>query len=83
MRIDCVNDKSKFEWKTPSFSLTNFGGYFNITKTPASDITVFYILLKEFRLFLAFSTINPFAPEPPVTTRADPGPFYPLWRDQF
>ena len=22
--------------------------------------------------------INPFAPEPPVTARADPGPFYPL-----
>ena len=26
---------------------------------------------------------NPFAPEPPVTARADPGPFYPLWRHQF
>ena len=24
------------------------------------------------------NTINPFAPEPPVTARADPGPFYPL-----
>ena len=58
VRIDCVNDKSKFQWKTPSFSLTNFGGYFNITKTPASDITVFYILLKEFLLFWAFSTIK-------------------------
>ena len=23
-------------------------------------------------------TINPFAPEPPVTARADPDPFYPL-----
>ena len=23
------------------------------------------------------NTINPFAPEPPVTARADPGPFYP------
>ena len=22
--------------------------------------------------------INPFAPEPPVTARADPGPFFPL-----
>ena len=22
--------------------------------------------------------LNPFAPEPPVTARADPGPFYPL-----
>ena len=27
--------------------------------------------------------INPFAPEPPVTARADPGPFYPLWCHQF
>ena len=27
--------------------------------------------------------INSFAPEPPVTARADPGPFYPLWRHQF
>ena len=27
--------------------------------------------------------INPFAPEPPVTARADSGPFYPLWRHQF
>ena len=26
---------------------------------------------------------NPFAPEPPVTARADPGTFYPLWRHQF
>ena len=27
--------------------------------------------------------VNPFAPEPPVTPSADPGPFYPLWRHQF
>ena len=27
--------------------------------------------------------LNPFAPEPPATARADPGPFYPLWRHQF
>ena len=25
-----------------------------------------------------FKNINPFAPEPPVTACADPGPFYPL-----
>ena len=25
-----------------------------------------------------FNILNPFAPEPPVTARADPGPFYPL-----
>ena len=24
------------------------------------------------------NSINPFAPEPPITARADPGPFYPL-----
>ena len=30
-----------------------------------------------------FFALNPFAPEPPVTARADPGPFYPLWRHQF
>ena len=24
------------------------------------------------------ASFNPFAPEPPVTARADPGPFYPL-----
>ena len=29
------------------------------------------------------SIINPFAPEPPVTARADPGPFYPLSCHQF
>ena len=23
-------------------------------------------------------SLNPFTPEPPITTRADPGPFYPL-----
>ena len=27
--------------------------------------------------------LNPFAPEPPATARADPGPFYPLWRHEF
>ena len=34
-----------------------------------------------FRVFFAFKIhfgINPFAPEPPVTARADPPPFYPL-----
>ena len=30
-----------------------------------------------------YFTFKPFAPEPPVTTRADQGPFYPLWRHQF
>ena len=27
--------------------------------------------------------LTPFAPEPPVTARADPDPFYPLWRLSF
>ena len=29
------------------------------------------------------SCVNPFAPEPPVTARVDPGPFYSLWHHQF
>ena len=32
---------------------------------------------------LIFQYINPFAPEPPVTARGDPGTFYPLWCHQF
>ena len=28
-------------------------------------------------------SIVPFAPEPPVTVRADPRPFYRLWRHLF
>ena len=34
-------------------------------------------------LLIGTVSFNPFAPEPPVTARADPGPFYPLWRHQF
>ena len=30
-----------------------------------------------------YHKFNPFAPEPPITARADPRPFYPLWRRQF
>ena len=30
------------------------------------------------RLAYNLISLNPFAPEPPVTARADPGPFYPL-----
>ena len=30
------------------------------------------------RYFHVYSQLNPFAPEPPVTARADPRPFYPL-----
>ena len=29
-------------------------------------------------LRLQLAPFNPFAPEPPVTARLDPGPFYPL-----
>ena len=35
-----------------------------------SDKSLFVITIKD--------SFNPFAPEPPVTARADPGPFYPL-----
>ena len=34
--------------------------------------------LVDFAIGLLKSVLNPFAPEPPVTARADPGPFYPL-----
>ena len=29
-------------------------------------------------LTVSLGLLNPFAPKPPVTARADPGPFYPL-----
>ena len=39
-------------------------------------------LLKAQSFFMCHATykafFNPFAPEPPETARADPGPFYPL-----
>ena len=33
---------------------------------------------EEIKSLLWPNDLNPFAPEPPVTARADPGPFYPL-----
>ena len=39
--------------------------------------TMYYFAIFKARI------LNPFAPEPPVTARADPGTFYPLWRHQF
>ena len=40
-------------------------------------------LTQKYTIIFGHCSINPFAPEPPVTSRADPGPFYPLWRHQF
>ena len=34
--------------------------------------------IARFKRFTDLNLFNPFAPEPPVTARADPGPFYPL-----
>ena len=34
------------------------------------------------KLISSPALLNPFAPEPPVTARGDPCPFYPLWRHQ-
>ena len=48
-----------------------------------ADISLGSYYGKAGELKLILSSINPFAPEPPVTARADPGPFYPLWRHQF
>ena len=39
-----------------------------------------FLFLQNYIMSLKSALINPFAPEPPVTARADPGPFYPLWR---
>ena len=54
--------------------------------------------MKVYRLFTAYAmksvlydltskiyeiVFNPFAPEPPVTARADAGPFYPFGHHQF
>ena len=47
------------------------------------EISIWEQILKHTKQQLKHWDINPFAPEPPVTTRADPGPFYPLWRHQF
>ena len=37
-------------------------------------MTLYYQVTEE----LSQNTFDPFAPEPPVTARVDPGPFYPL-----
>ena len=39
--------------------------------------------MSALRVLASYTHINPLAPEPPVTARADPGSFYPLWRYQF
>ena len=44
-----------------------------IERTPSIKRTV-----AEVPKFVSLIYFNPFAPEPPVTARADPGPFYPL-----
>ena len=48
-----------------------------------SNIIAWFICSREYKVKLLINFFNPFAPEPPVTARADPGPFYPLWRHQF
>ena len=40
-------------------------------------LVLFKLFFRSREVFLLV-LINPFAPEPPVTARADPGPFYPL-----
>ena len=59
--------------------------FLNSNKTPGRQLEIFNVLFSPERLSQLFllKEVNPFAPEPPVTARADPGPFYPLWRHQF
>ena len=50
-----------------------------ITKFSCTDRFPISIVMEG----LLLEWFNPFAPKLPVTARADPGPFYPLWRHQF
>ena len=45
-------------------------------RTASGQRTFYYSTVKLWNNLESF--LNPFAPEPPVTARADPGPFYPL-----
>ena len=68
---------------TPSPCVTPY----NLTHSPTpcgiSFVLNTFCDLNQPTLITLDGTINPFAPELPVTARADPGPFYPLWRHQF
>ena len=50
----------------------------SITQTIILNLLMMVLFIQNWLMFLNFSLFNPFAPEPPVTARADPGPFYPL-----
>ena len=82
------NTKKKFLWKPGKTNVKLHKMTFCTWHFPNFN-HVFTILLKFNIYFLGlpqkifFGVINPFATEPPVTARADPGPFYPLWRHQF
>ena len=43
----------------------------------SSDTMVFSCVFHTY-INYTYALFNPFAPEPPVTARADQGPFYPL-----
>ena len=68
---------SEFHWNSESLTFNISMSFFiSIIATKATKST----LLSKISMTIF---INPFAPEPPLTACADPGPFYPLWRHQF
>ena len=67
------------ESKTVKSFYSNLGKLANVTKTERILINEIYCkkkMMTTVQCNLYYS--NPFAPEPPVTSRVDPGPFYPL-----
>ena len=50
----------------------------NVSKEITSKQQNYILLISLLGLIHLILDINPFAPEPPVTARADPDPFYPL-----
>ena len=57
------------------------GGFIEMGRLFNLELMMISVIHKE--LEYKVDKLNPFAPEPPVTAHADPGPFYPLWRHQF
>ena len=74
-----VEDWAK-TWGRAFLPFPTHSGFFFCPEHATTLVTIVLVIIT----LLATTTcerqiwINPFAPEPPVTTRVDPGPFYPL-----
>ena len=59
--------------------LTPFSGcFFGVVETIVGSLLCCGVGIVQCHFSLLYCVINPFAPEPPITARADPHPFYPL-----